>query len=534
MRQKLTHNEKNTFVDVQPESMSTRFHRIISDKCRFLRNKHDLFFCILLFVFMALVIPLILMNISVSTTPIAKQFYGYDMQVFITQGMFWTKGLIPYKDAFDHKGPLTFLIYAVGWMIHSKNGIFVLQCIALWISSIFAYVICKQFISNRYIALVGVISFWVCFALVIDEGGLCEEFNLPVLMISTYLIIRFSNSKFDEHPPRYAFVHGITVAASFCFRATNCIAICGAVFIITILLIKKQRYKNLIFNIIAFSFGFMIVFCPFLIYFALNKAVPDFMWGTFLYNFMYASEKVHHNSAEWQMICLYLSPVIGSAFLAIWEPKRFRSVIVFSSILTIIILVRCYFFPHYYIIALPFAPVSIGLLFRRGGNFTCDNWKCRTQIMGISAIIVICIFISAKSVSNIRAKAGWIQSLRECTDGRVYEQMVCDQISVIPAEDRDSVIAYNTDAKWYIASNILPCYKYYFYQEWQCSKSPQMREENEKFYRSLTAKWIIVGKYGVNNAVIQQVLTQHYDMQSTIHINEDNQEYDILLYHIKE
>lgn len=117
-------------------------------------------------------------------------------------------------------------------MIHSKNGIFVLQCIALWISSIFAYVICKQFISNRYIALVGVISFWVCFALVIDEGGLCEEFNLPVLMISTYLIIRFSNSKFDEHPPRYAFVHGITVAASFCFRATNCIAICGAVFII--------------------------------------------------------------------------------------------------------------------------------------------------------------------------------------------------------------------------------------------------------------------------------------------------------------
>lgn len=124
-------------------------------------------------------------------------------------------------------------------------------------------------------------------------------------MISTYLIIRFSNSKFDEHPPRYAFVHGITVAASFCFRATNCIAICGAVFIITILLIKKQRYKNLIFNIIAFSFGFMIVFCPFLIYFALNKAVPDFMWGTFLYNFMYASEKVHHNSAEWQMICLY-------------------------------------------------------------------------------------------------------------------------------------------------------------------------------------------------------------------------------------
>lgn len=113
MRQKLTRNEKNTFIDVQPESMSTRFHRIISDKCRFLKNKHDLFFCILLFVFMALVIPLILMNISVATTPIAKQFYGYDMQVFITQGMFWTKGLIPYKDAFDHKGPLTFLIYAV-------------------------------------------------------------------------------------------------------------------------------------------------------------------------------------------------------------------------------------------------------------------------------------------------------------------------------------------------------------------------------------------------------------------------------------
>ena len=488
----------------------------------------------ILFVVVALIIPFIVMNISVSTTPLAKQFYGYDMQVFTTQGMFWAKGLIPYKDAFDHKGPLIFLIYAAGWKLNPENGIFVLQCIALWISSIFAYLICRQFISNKYIALIGITSFWGYFALVIDEGGLCEEFNLPVLMISTYLIVRFLCSKANEHPPQYAFAYGATIAASFCFRATNCVSVCAAILIITISLIKKRHYKNLVLNIGSFLLGFSLIFMPFFIYFAIHGALSDFIWGTFLYNFMYASEKVHHSINEWESILLYLIPIGGSAFLALWEQKRVRCSVIFSAILTGIMLTRCYLFPHYYVIVSTFVPIAIGLLFRRGGNFTCNNWMCRTQIIGICAIIAICAFMALKSLENIFAKANWIHYLETCSDGIIYEEMVRDQIDAIPAEERNAVIAYNTDAKWYIASDILPCYKYYFYQEWQYSKSPQMKRENEEFYRSLTAKWIVVGRYGINNEIIQQVLSENYDIKSVVHIKEDNQEYSITLYRIKQ
>lgn len=522
--------EKRTTLEVKLPKGSNRTVTFNMDQ----NQGNVLFFYGILFMVMALIIPFMVMNISVSTTPLAKQFYGYDMQVFITQGMFWAKGLIPYKDAFDHKGPLTFLIYAVGWKLNPENGIFVLQCIALWISSVFSYLICKQFISNKYIALIGILSFWGYFALVIDEGGLCEEFNLPILMISTYLITHFLCSKKDEHPPQYAFVYGATIAMSFCFRATNCISVCGAVFVIAILLIKGHHYKNLVLNIVGFLLGFGLFFTPFFVYFAIHGALSDFIWGTFLYNFLYASEGVHHNIDEWKTILLYLIPIGGSVFLAVWEQKRIQCTVIFSAILTGIMLIRCYLFPHYYIIVSLFVPIVIGLLFRRGGNFTCDNWMCRTQIIGICTIMVICSFISLKSFENIYGKANWIQYLRTSSDGIIYKERVCDQISVIPVEDRNAVIAYNTDAKWYIATNILPCYKYYFYQEWQSSKSPKMKQENEEFYQSLTAKWIVVGKYGVNDEIIQQVLTKNYGIESIVHIKEDNQEYDITLYHIKQ
>ncbi|MDH6355503.1 hypothetical protein M2132_001848 [Dysgonomonas sp. PH5-45] len=40
-----------------------------------------------------------------------------DINVYFTIGKGWMNGLLPYRDLFDHKGPLIFLIYGIGYLI---------------------------------------------------------------------------------------------------------------------------------------------------------------------------------------------------------------------------------------------------------------------------------------------------------------------------------------------------------------------------------------------------------------------------------
>lgn len=56
-----------------------------------------------------------------------------DAQAFYTVGRGWMHGLIPYRDLFEQKGPLLYLLYGLGWLIdpHGFGGIFLFECNAI-------------------------------------------------------------------------------------------------------------------------------------------------------------------------------------------------------------------------------------------------------------------------------------------------------------------------------------------------------------------------------------------------------------------
>lgn len=49
-----------------------------------------------------------LLLFSPYTTPL-NPYYGYDDNIFMIIGQGINKGYVPYKDLFDHKGPILFL-----------------------------------------------------------------------------------------------------------------------------------------------------------------------------------------------------------------------------------------------------------------------------------------------------------------------------------------------------------------------------------------------------------------------------------------
>ena len=66
---------------------------------------------------------------SWSTSPLFK-FTGYDSNVFKAMGRFMADGLVPYKDYFDHKGPVVVFIEWIGYgLAKSDYTLILLQAI---------------------------------------------------------------------------------------------------------------------------------------------------------------------------------------------------------------------------------------------------------------------------------------------------------------------------------------------------------------------------------------------------------------------
>ena len=63
-----------------------------------------------------------------------------DVNVFFTLGRGIKHGLVPYKDIFDHKGPLLYFIYFLAVLISEKSfvGVWLIECIAASVYAVFS------------------------------------------------------------------------------------------------------------------------------------------------------------------------------------------------------------------------------------------------------------------------------------------------------------------------------------------------------------------------------------------------------------
>lgn len=466
---------------------------------------------------------LLLYFLSLSSTPRIPEsasFWGYDGAVYNLIGKSWIEGLVPYKDIFEHKGPIAFFVFMIGNLISEHWGIYFLQCICLSISLIYSYKIGKLF-SSVWGGILASLGSAIYFIAVIDEGGLLEEFNLPLLMISCYLVMKYaiSSCKQIKHPWKYAVIYGATFGVSLGLRVTNAIAICAFVLCITIFLLYKREYTNLLHNIAAFLLGFAIIALPFIIYFAYHGALYDMLYGTILFNLDYVKSTMLHSKEEIKQILIYLTPVIVSCMFAIGKKEVLRYTILLGGILSAYFMASSYVYPHYYIVLTIFAPIAIGL------SIGTDTKRIkdinRYTISYCIVVIAIVLVVFSKSYENGVGKYQWITRLSVYNDEMQDINDIRQQASIIPVEDRDKVIGYNIKANWYLINGIYPCYKYYGANDYLHDISEQVRIETQEYYSSLDAQWIVV-QDDIEDEKIKGIIEKNYELQSTINITNGN------------
>ena len=203
-----------------------------------------------------------------------------DTSVFltITQGI--TRGQVPFKDFYDNKGPLLYLMSAPGFALGRFTGVWITELIFMCASIFFAYKT-ALFFGSRTFAVTGVVLGFIIFQSFFYEVAGTEEYSLPFMIISLYIFTKYYFSQKNVSPLEI-------VVLGFCFASSVLIRInmfplwlgfCVVIFIETII---KRDFSGLIKYILLFCIGMSIITIPIMLYLKTNNAITDFIQQNFI------------------------------------------------------------------------------------------------------------------------------------------------------------------------------------------------------------------------------------------------------------
>ncbi|MCM1041023.1 MAG: hypothetical protein NC396_01160 [Bacteroides sp.] len=289
-------------------------------------------------------------------------FEGADSSIFKIMGLGILDGKLPYRDLFDHKGPLIFYINAVALGMGGKTGLYLLSVLFLSVTLYLIYLVSCFFTSCRNAFWVSLIAllFWAIFS---EGGNLVEGFMVPAIALSLYLTLRVY-----KNPDKVfgSYFIGLCFSWIFLLRMSDAVMQVGGLFAgLCLYGFIKKRYKKTLISILWFLAGFATLILPFVIYFAAQNALPEFWDGQFTFNYLY-SQKSHHvryNYGNTNILIFFLL----SCILAVGKKKELSYLyFVFVPVAVLsYFLVGKYNFPHYYLIYMPLFSLCISLLFNK-------------------------------------------------------------------------------------------------------------------------------------------------------------------------
>lgn len=252
-----------------------------------------------------------------------------DANAFFTVGKSMFHGVVPYRDLFEQKGPLLYVIYGIGSIFSSTSfhGVFLLEVISFSIFLYYCHKIVSLFLNKKYSFLILPI-----FTLIITtsssfvHGGSAEEFCFPMFSISLYYFFKYFMEK--ELSKKEFLLNGLMAGFVFMIKYTMLGFWIGFMFFILLKYLIDKKYKKIFSSSIFFLIGMFTPFLIFTIYFLLNGAFKDFIECYFVVNITcYGSESIS------------LLERLSEIYSSFWE-YLFHTNIFF----TVLVIIYCIFF----------------------------------------------------------------------------------------------------------------------------------------------------------------------------------------------
>lgn len=223
--------------------------------------------------------------------PFAKQITDIDSSVFIYGANRIREGKIPYRDFFDHKGPILYLIEVIGLSLANGNviGIWIIEVLFMFLNFLLLYKISQLFSKNKIVNILAVFLSTVPLFTFFSEGNFTEEYALPFMLYALYTFLKFIKN--NDIKRREIIFNGICFAMVLLMKVNLVMLWVVNVLIVIYIYIKNKKYKEFIRTILLFLLGVLIVFLPVILYFLINNAISDLFYCVFTFNCKYVGYK---------------------------------------------------------------------------------------------------------------------------------------------------------------------------------------------------------------------------------------------------
>jgi hypothetical protein len=212
--------------------------------------------------------------------PFGLKIIDIDTSVYLTIAQGITRGQVPFRDFYDNKGPLLYLMSAPGFALGRFTGVWITELLLMCISVFFAYK-AALFFGSRAFAFIGVLLGFLIFQTFFYEVAGAEEYSLPFMTISLYVFTRYYFNQKNISPLEI-------VTLGFCFASAMLIRInmfplwIGFFLVLFIETTIKRNFSGLGKCVVLFFIGVLIISIPIIIYLKVNSALPDYIRQNFI------------------------------------------------------------------------------------------------------------------------------------------------------------------------------------------------------------------------------------------------------------
>lgn len=412
-----------------------------------------------------------------------------DANCFFTVGRGIVRGLVPYRDIYEQKGPLLYFIHALAALISSKSflGVYLIQAINCSIAHYCSIKIASLYtqVTSRLMILSVPLMMLLYSVNAYYYGDSAEEMLLPFFAVTLYIVLKSIKEKTLPGKTETAVI-AVGSAWAFWIKYSLCGFFLGAVIIFLVFSIREKQFKKLLKLILVFIIAFFVTAAPILIYFAVNHALGD-LFTAYFYNNIFLYKNVNESipltgvipysilvTAFKLMDNPYLLVTFLISVVFFIAKKKYAELLAYMSLFffTIVFVFNGSFVGFYYI----FAVAAFTLPALAGIEVFFSKLKIgKAVVIPLSvALAALAFFFSIATSSISKKKTDYPQFvfagyMKDCPDATLLEYDFMDQgfytaAGIVPSEKFFCTL--NIDAAYTVA---------------QTSKETAIRERRVEF-----------------------------------------------------
>lgn len=321
-----------------------------------------------------------------------------DSSVFKYIALVMSNGGMPYRDTFDHKGPLLYILNYVGNRISYYRGIWIIEFAFIGATVVSFYKIARLFCNHLYacffltVAITPIMEYF-------GGGNYSEEYAMPFIAFSIYIFIDyFLHQKISK---LRLIICGICFGAVLMLRP-NMIAT-WMVFCIAVLFWNIKKNKQIPWSfLLYFMIGSAIAVVPLMIWLIMNGAFGDFVYDYLIFNMKYVDKQASlygrcESALKWAGNSIFLISGVSLVYLIRNGNNVFLNVtyLVYEIITLLFVSMSGASYEHYGMVLLPVYVYPLAAL----SDFMRKNEKNNSSVVVLS--IVLLLLVSSDWKNNI-------------------------------------------------------------------------------------------------------------------------------------